>query len=161
MKKSIKIVITLVIATASFTGCETEDKQNKNSENANKLTVTKKGVSCEDESALSILKRIVDKKFNGDFEIEKNNIVVWDYNPVGRYTCKAKIKKVGERKEKKVLPKGDNALMLSVMSEMFAPAQFGISADGGWVHYYTYLTTTSTKENNNLYVEIFTEESGN
>ena len=49
--------------------------------------------------------------------------------------------------------------MLSVMNQMFAPAQYGIDADGGWVNYYTYVTTTSTKENRHMYVEIFSDES--
>ena len=118
---------------------------------------TKKGVSCEDEGALEVLKGIVDKKFNGNFEIEKNNIVVWNYNAVGRYTCKAKIKKVGERKKKTELSKDKNVAMLSVMNQMFAPAQYGIGADGGWINYYTYVTTASTKENRHMYVEIYSE----
>jgi hypothetical protein len=46
------------------------------------------------------------------------------------------------------------------MSQILAPAQYGIGADGGWVNYYTYVTTTSTKDNRHLYVEIFTEEGG-
>jgi hypothetical protein len=164
MKTISKTTTALAVIALFFTGCETEDKLNKISENIEKLTQVKsvnKGVSCDDESALEVLKSIVDKKFNGDFEIEKNNIVVWDYNEVGRYTCKAKIKKVGEKKEKIELPKDKNAAMLSVMSQMFAPAQYGIGIDGGWVNYYTYVTTASTKENRHMYVEIFSEESGN
>ena len=163
MKTISKITMALAVAALFFTGCETEEKINKISENIEKLTQVKsvnKGVSCDDEGALEVLKSIVDKKFNGDFEIEKNNIVIWDYNTVGRYTCKAKIKKVGERKEKPKVSKDKNAAMLAVMSQMFAPAQYGIGADGGWVNYYTYVTTSSTKENRHMYVEIFTEESG-
>ena len=162
MKTILKTTMILAVVATLFTGCETEEKINKISENIEKLTQVKRvtsGVSCEDEGALKVLKSIVDKKFNGDFEIEKNNIVVWDYNSVGRYTCKAKIKKVGEKKEKIELPKDENAAMLSVMSQMFAPAQYGIGNDGGWVNYYTYVTTSSTKENRQMYVEIFTEES--
>ena len=158
--KMIKTTLGLAIATTLFTGCETEDKLNKIANSLEDLAPSKKGVSCEDEGALGVLKSIVDKKFNGDFEIEKNNVVIWDYNNVGRYTCKAKIKKVGEKKKKTELPKDKNAAMLSVMSQMFAPAQYGISEDGGWVNYYTYITTTSTKENRHYYVEIFTEENG-
>jgi len=157
-------ITTMILAVAAlfFTGCETEEKINKISENIEKLTQVKhvkSGVSCEDKGALEVLKRIVDKKFNGDFEIEKNNIVIWDYNAVGRYTCKAKIKKVGEIKKKEALPKNETAAMLSVMNQMFAPAQYGIGIDGGWVNYYTYETTTSTKENRHMYVEIFTENN--
>ncbi len=164
MKTILKTTIPLAVAALFFTGCETEEKINKISENIEKLTQVKnvnKGVSCEDKGVLDILKRIVDKKFNGNFEIEKNNVVIWDINSVGRYTCKAKIKKVGERKEKPKVSKDKDAAMLAVMSQMFAPAQYGIGSDGGWVNYYTYVTTASTKENRHMYVEIFTEESGN
>ena len=136
-----------------------EEKLDKIANNLEGLVQIRKGVSCEDEGALEVLKSIVDKKFNGDFEIVKNNIVIWDYNAVGRYTCKAKIKKVGERKEKKKLPKDTNAAMFAVMNQMFAPAQYGISENGGWINYYTYVTTSSTKENRHLYVEIYSNES--
>jgi hypothetical protein len=154
MKTILKTTMVLAVAATLFTGCDTEDKLNKISENIEKLTQVQKGVSCEDEGALEVLKSIVDKKFNGDFEIEKNNIVVWDHNEVGRYTCKAKIKKVGERKKKEKLPKDKDALMLSVMSQILVPVQYGIGSDGGWVNYYTYVTTTSTKDNRHLYVEM-------
>ena len=157
--KILKTTIILVMAVTLFTGCGTDDKPNKIASEVEGVVQEKKGVSCEDEGAIEVLKSIVDKKFNGDFEVETNNIIVWDYNAVGRYTCKAKIKKVGERKEKRKLPKNENAAMLSVMSQMFAPAQYGIGSDGGWINYYTYVTTTSTKENRHLYVEIYSEES--
>jgi len=162
MKTILKTTMVLAAGVLFFTGCDTEEKINKISENIEKLTQVEsvnKGVSCEDKEALEVLKSIVDKKFNGDFEIEKNNIVIWDYNDVGRYTCKAKIRKVAERKEKTELPKDKNAAMLSAMSQLFAPAQYGISEDGGWVNYYTYETTSSTKENRHMYVEIFTDGS--
>jgi len=155
----LKTTILLAIAATFFTGCETEEKLNKIENSLEVLVERKKGVSCEDEAALEVLKSIVDKKFNGNFEIEKNNIVVWDYNAVGRYTCKAKIKKIGESKKKTELSKDKNVAMLSVMSQMFAPAQYGIGADGGWIHYYTYVTTASTKENRHMYVEIYSEGS--
>jgi len=164
MKTILKTTIALAVTALFFTGCETEEKINKISENIEKLTQVehvKSGVSCEDDGVLEVLKSIVDKKFNGDFEIEKNNIVIWDHNSVGRYTCKAKIKKVGERKKKEALPKNETAAMLSVMNQMFAPAQYGIGDDGGWVNYYTYVTTASTKENRHLYVEIFTDADEN
>lgn len=152
MKTTIlKTTMVLAVSVVFFTGCETTNKFNE---------VEKKGVSCEDKGALSVLKNIVDKKFNGDFEIEKDNIVIWDYNAAGRYTCKAKIKKIGERKAKKVVSKNDTENMLAVMNQILAPAQYGIAENGGWVNYYTYVTTASTKENRHLYVQIFTEESG-
>jgi hypothetical protein len=163
MKTILKTTIALVVIALFFTGCETEDKLNKISENLEKLAqvqrVEKKGVSCEDNDVLDILKRIVDKKFNGDFEIDKNNIVIWEYNAVGKYTCKSKIKKVGERKEKEKVSNDKNAAMLAIMNQVLAPAQYGIGAEGGWVNYYTYETTTSTKENRHLYVEIFSESN--
>lgn len=148
MKKTIlKTTMVVTLAAMLFTGCETTNTE-------------KKGVTCDDKGALKTLKSIVDKKFNGDFEIEKDNIVIWDYNPVGRYTCRSKIKKIGEQKEKKSAPKNDELAALMAMSQLFAPAQYGIGEKGGWVNYYTYETTASTRKNRNLYVEIFTEESG-
>ena len=151
MKKTIlKTTIAILLTGVIFTGCETGEK----------LTQHKKGVSCDDKGALKILKSIVDRKFNGDFEIEKNNIVIWDYNDVGRYECRAKIKKVGESKTKKEVKKNDTENMFAVMNQILAPAQYGISESGGWVNYYTYVTTTSTKKDRHLYVEIFTEENG-
>lgn len=146
MLKAIAGITLGLLFIASFTGCESEGK----------FTQSNKGVSCDDRDALEILKRIVDRKFNGDFEIDKENIVIWDYNPVGRYTCQAKIKKVGEQKNKKETPKNDTEDMLAVMNQIFAPVQYGISENGGWVNYYTYETTKGS-----LYVEIFTDKSKN
>lgn len=152
MNSILRTVFLLIAFGVLFTGCETGDKFVKH----------KKGVPCDDKGALKTLKSIVDKKFNGDFEILKDEIVVWDYNDVGRYECRAKIKKIGEIKDKKKIAtsKNDTQMALEVMSQMFAPAQYGIFESGGWVNYYTYETTTSTQENRNLYVEIFTEDSG-
>jgi hypothetical protein len=152
MKKTIlktTMTLALVLTAALFTGCE-QDKQ---------TFKTKKGVSCEDRGALEVLKSIVDKKFNGDFEIEKDNIVVWDYNSVGRYSCRAKIKKVGEQKTKKSASKNADMDALMAMSQLFAPAQYGIGEKGGWINYYTYETTTSSKKNRSLYVEIYTDDA--
>jgi len=147
--KAIVGISLAVVFMACFSGCESGGKFERAS----------KGVACDDKVALKVLKRIVDEKFNGDFEIEKDNIVIWDYNPVGRYSCRAKIKKVGEQKNKKVTTTDDTDNILSVMSQIMAPAQYGISEEGGWVSYYTYETTTSTKKNRQLYVEIFTDNA--
>jgi len=147
--KAIVGISLAVIFMVYFSGCESNEK----------FQTPSKGVVCDDKGALKILKSIVDNKFNGDFEIEKNNIVIWDYNPVGKYTCQAKIKKVGEQKNKKDTPKIDPDNILAAMSQIMAPAQYGISEDGGWVKYYTYETTASTKKNRHLYVEIFTDVS--
>jgi hypothetical protein len=158
-----KITFGLVAAAVFFSGCKTEDTLESMAKNLDKLTQTKerqKGVSCEEKDVLEVLKSIVDKKFNGDFQIEKDAIVIWDYNSVGRYTCRARIKKVGERKEKTKLPDNENEAALAILGQIFTPAQFGIGNDGGWINYYTYVTTASSKENRHLYVEIFTEEGG-
>jgi len=149
MKKITLTIITLALSTMLMTGCNSDGK----------TFASNKGVSCENTDAMELLKSIVDKKFNGDFEIDKNNIVIWDYNPVGRYTCKAKIKRVGEQKAKKSTSNQDlDALM--IMSQMLAPAQYGIGKEGGWVNYYTYQTTAASKKHNYFYVEIFSDEEG-
>ncbi len=141
--KKLTLGLALLALTTLFSGCD-----------VNGDSIAKKGTSCEKKDAVAILKRIVDRKFNGDYEIESDNIIVWDYNPVGRYTCKAKIKKVAEAKKKSTdKDKDPDAAMIAVMAELLAPAQFGISKEGGWVNYYTYETTKHS-----LYVEIFTDE---
>jgi len=150
----------LTVGALLFTGCETDKKLDKIAENLEGLVTVKKGVSCEDKGVLEVLKRIVDKKFDADFKIEEENIVIWDYNSVGRYTCRAKIKKVGEHKNKTASSTDKDVAMLAVLTQMYAPAQFGITAEGGWINYYTYVTTASSKEDRHLYVEIFTEKSG-
>ena len=61
---------------------------------------------------------------------------------------------------KDALPKNKDLAMLAVMGQMFAPAQYGITEEGGWINYYTYETTASTKENRHMYVEIFSDEKG-
>ena len=144
-----KTIIAIILAATLFSGCES----------GGTTTASKKGITCDDRGALELLKKIVDRKFNGDFEIEKDNIVIWDYNPVGKYTCQAKIKKVGESKAKKEMSGNDTENVLAAMNQIFAPAQYGISENGGWVSYYTYETTTSTKKNRHLYVEIFTDDA--
>lgn len=160
MSRIYKTIVSITAVSFFLTGCDTDKKLDQIIKNLQTLSSSGKGVSCEDADALQLLKQIVDRKFDGDFEVEKDNIVVWDYNHVGRYTCKAKIKKVGEKKEKTELPKDDTAAMMAMMNQMFAPAQYGIGSNGGWVNYYTYTTTASTKENRHLYVEIFTEDTG-
>ena len=161
MRTAMKTTLVLAAATL-FTGCESEETLNKIAVSMEKLSSQTKesraGIPCEDEDALEVLKSIVDKKFHGNFEIEKEKIVIWDYNGVGRYTCKAKIKKVGERKGKEALPKNKDLAMLTVMGQMFAPVQYGITEEGGWINYYTYETTSSSKENRHMYVEIFSNE---
>lgn len=153
MRNMITTGLVLTVIAGFFAGC-TPDEQRTPVHTEQSRT----GVSCEDESALEVLKSIVDKKFNGDYEIEKKNIVIWDYNSVGRYTCRAKIKKVGKSKQKKALPKDKELAMLAVMGEMFAPAQYGIGPDGGWINYYTYVTTASNRKNRHFYVEIFSNQ---
>ena len=144
-----KTIMTMILAATLFSGCESDGT----------TVASKKGVTCDDRGALKLLKKIVDRKFNGDFEIEKDNIVIWDYNPVGKYTCQAKIKKMGERKVKKEISKDDTENVLAAMNQIFAPANYGISESGGWVSYYTYETTVSTRKNRHLYVEIFTDDA--
>ncbi len=152
MKTIVKTTMAMMAAAALMTGCNnilTGEKPE---------SVLHKGINCDDSAALDVLKSIVDQKFNGDFEIEKSNIVVWDYNPVGRYTCKAKIKRVGDNTKKKPTSKSSELDALMMMSTMFAPAAYGISNEGGWVNYYTYTTTMSNRKNRHLYVEIFSDD---
>jgi len=156
-------ILVMIVSGFFLSGCEAEQKIDQVIEKLDEISTSEvpKGVPCDDAGALKVLKRIVDRKFDGDFEIEKENIVIWDYNPVGRYTCKAKIKKASEQKEKQELPKDETAAMFTVMNQMFAPANYGISSDGGWVNYYTYTTTNAKEKDRHLYVELFTEANEN
>ena len=164
MKRKVT-TIGLVCVAIFFSGCEMEEKLYTRIDNiSNSLetlvelskeansssTTVKKGFSCDNKDVLKSLKNIVNNKFNGDFKVEKENIVIWDYNSVGRYTCKAKIKKVGKRKRNISSRENDNELMYSMLGEILAPSKYTISKDGRWVNYYTYVTTTS-----NMYVELF------
>ncbi len=110
-------------------------------EQQQKSTGAQKGITCDNASALETLKSLMDKNSDGEYEVDKANIVVWDYNPVGRYTCRAKVKKIGEKN-----PLGKE--ISSMMSGMI----YGLS-DGGWVHYHTYITT---KDEDNFYVGLDT-----
>jgi hypothetical protein len=89
-------------------------------------------------AALETLKSLMDKNSDGDYTIDTDNIVIWDYNPVGRYQCRAKVKKVGD---KNPLGKDINSFMSTL---------YGLK-EGGWVHYHTYITTA---DENNFYVSL-------
>ena len=98
----------------------------------------KKGTSCESKVAINTLTSVVNKNTNKQYAIDENNIVIWDYNPVGRYMCKAKLKKVSDKNTNKT------------QIAPYISAVYGIS-DGGWVTYQTYETTA---KDDRLYVEI-------
>jgi hypothetical protein len=137
-----------------FTACKLEDKLD---ERVDKITTSletiakssqilsqqrAKGFSCDDEDALQRLQEMVKHEFGSNFEIDRDNIVIWSQNSVGRYTCKVKVKK---REKKKKKSSADNDLVYTVLGKMFATDKHGVGKDGGWINYYTYLTTTQKK----------------
>ena len=65
--KFYNIVVAAALALF-FTGCDTEKKIDSIADNLEKLVGTTKGVSCENEEVLKLLKSIVDKKFNEALE---------------------------------------------------------------------------------------------
>ena len=105
----------------------------------------KKGFSCENAAVLKALKQLIDKNADANYIVDRSNIVIWDYNPVGRYDCRAKVKKVGNRNPlgKKINP-------------FISNTRYGLK-DGGWVYYHTYITT---KDNDKFYVGIKDRKKG-
>jgi len=151
MKKT--LLLTAALGTMLlYTGCDSVDKAEAHMEKIEaklesiekqlakeQSTEVKKGVPCDNTFALQSLKNLMDKHSDGEYEIDLNNIVVWDYNPVGRYNCRAKVKKISD---KNPLGKKIDSYMSSLL--------YGLS-DGGWVHYHTYITTA---DENNFYVGL-------
>jgi len=98
----------------------------------------KKGIPCDNTSALETLKSLMDKNSDAEYVVDTKNIVIWEYNPVGRYQCRAKVKKVGD---KNPLGKEINIFMSTL---------YGLK-EGGWIHYQTYITTA---DESNFYVTL-------
>jgi len=140
----------IVGAGMSLTGCDSVDKAEAYAQKMEKSLVNierkleklgekpKKGIACDNGLALETLKSLMDKNSDGEYAVDKQNIVIWDYNSVGRYTCKVKVKKIAD---KNPLGKDINAFLSKL---------YGLH-DGGWVHYHTYITT---QDENNFYVGI-------
>jgi hypothetical protein len=147
------MVLLLGLSTV-FTACKLEEKIDERVDKiTNSLEIiaksTKtlaekkdKGFPCDDEDALERLQEMVKHEFGSSFEIDRDNIVIWSQNSVGRYTCKAKVKKVKKKKKKS---SSDNDLVYTVLGKMFASDKHGVGKDGGWINYYTYLTTSKKK----------------
>jgi len=128
---------TLLIALGlSFTACEQSDN-----------FLGKKGMQCDSKEIVALTEQILNNQVlkNGNLKIDSNNIVVWDYNKVGRYYCKAKVNGINN----------DNKL------NPYLLIQYGLSFDSktnqisGWVNYNTYKTT----QGGGYYVQIETKEN--
>ena len=110
------IVLTLVLGSFLITGCDIPLQ-------------SKKGIGCDNKKVTEVLEGLLQKNGDAVYKVDTANIIVWDYNDVGRYTCKAKIIKTGEKSKSEIAP--------------YLSLAYGIK-DGGWVNYHTYITTADS-----------------
>ena len=130
MKKIILNSLFLCGMILLFSGCEEVDK-----------LIGKAGMKCDSQEVISLTEEILNNQImkNSNLKLDINNIVVWDYNKVGRYECKAKVNGLSQK-----------GIYGSWMLKLY-----GLSLDektnkiSGWIKYNTYKTTT-----NGYYVEI-------
>lgn len=112
----------LIALGLSFTACEQSDN-----------FFGKEGMQCDNKEIVDLAEEILNKQIldDGTLKIDSNNIVIWDYNKVGRYHCKAKVS--GVNKDENV-----NYLTLRTYGLNFDSKTKEIS---GWIDYNTYKTT--------------------
>ena len=123
MKKIILNTILLCGIGFGFSGCDEVDN-----------LVGKSGMKCDSEKIISLAEQILNNQImkESNLKLDITNIVVWDYNKVGRYECKAKVNGLSEK-----------GITGSWMLKLY-----GLSLDektnkiSGWVKYNTYKTTT-------------------
>ena len=117
----------------SFTACEQSDN-----------FLGKSGMKCDSKEIVSLTEQILNNQIlkNGTLKIDPENIVVWDYNKVGRYYCKAKVSGINNDDNL-------NSYMLMSYGLSFNSKSKEIS---GWVNYNTYKTT----KGGGYYVQIET-----
>jgi len=128
---------TLFVALGlSFTACEQSDN-----------FLGKPGMKCDSKEIISLTEKILNNQIlkNGSLKIDPNNIVVWDYNKVGRYYCKAKVS--GLNNDDKL-----NRYLLIPYGLSFNSKTNQIT---GWINYNTYRTT----KNDGYYVQIETKKN--
>lgn len=127
----------LIIALGvGFTACEQVDN-----------FLGKKGMQCDSKEIVSLTEEILNNQIlkNGTLKIDPNNIVIWDYNKVGRYSCKAKVN--GKNNDDRLNP--------------YLLPQYGLRLNSktnqisGWVNYNTYKTT----QGDGYYVQIETHKN--
>jgi len=131
-----KLIIGIFITLGlSFTACE-----------QSYTFLGKSGMKCDSKEIISLTERILNNQVlkNGSLHIDPNNIVIWNYNKVGRYECKAKVS--GNNNDKNL-----NEYLL---------IPYGLEYDSktnkinGWINYNTYETT----KGDGYYVQIETKK---
>ena len=133
MKLNIIKNALLLALGLSFTACEQADN-----------FLGKEGMKCDSKEIVSLTEQILNNQIlkKGTLKIDPENIVVWDYNKVGRYSCKAKVSGINS---------SDN------LNTYILPL-YGLSLNSktneinGWVNYNTYKTT----KGGGYYVQIET-----
>jgi len=131
------VKITLMLSLGlSFTACEQADN-----------FLGKEGMKCDSKEIISLTEQILNNQIlkKGTLTIDPENIVVWDYNKVGRYYCKAKVSGINHNDDL-------NTYMLIPYGLSFDSKSNKIS---GWVNYNTYKTT----KGGSYYVQIETNKN--
>lgn len=130
MKKNLLKSLLICGVGLLLSGCDETDK-----------LIGKDGMKCDNNEVVSLTEKILNNQImkNSNLKLDINNIVVWDYNKVGRYECKAKVSGLLEK---------------DIGGRWILPL-YGLSVDkqtnkiAGWIKYNTYTTTTDS-----YYVEI-------
>ena len=136
MKFNLMKTILLLSLGLSFTACDQADN-----------FFGKEGKKCDSQDIISLTEDILNSQIlnKGTLKIDQNNIVIWEYNKVGRYNCKAKVSGINHDDEL-------NRYML---------IPYGLSLDSktneisGWINYNTYETT----KGGGYYVQIETNKN--
>ena len=131
MKRYVINGILVIIFGLSFTACQQLDN-----------LLGKPGMQCDSKKIVSLTEQILNNQIleNGSLKIDPNNIVIWDYNKVGRYYCKAKVSGINNDKNL-------NPYLLIPYGLKYDAKTNKIS---GWINYNTYKTT----KGNSFYVQI-------
>lgn len=130
MKKRLFNSILVCSIIVLFNGCDEVDN-----------LFGKSGMKCNNQEVINLTEQILNNQImkNSDLKLDLNNIVVWDYNKVGRYECKAKVNGVSKN---------------GIEGTWILPV-YGLSINkennkiSGWIKYNTYKTTQEM-----FYVEI-------
>ncbi len=131
----IKITIILSLGL-SFTSCQQIDN-----------FFGKEGKKCNSQDIITLTEDILNSQIlkDGTLKIDQKNIVVWDYNKVGRYNCKAKVSGINH----------DDALNRYMLIPYGLSLNSKTNEISGWIDYNTYKTT----EGGGYYVQIETKKN--
>jgi len=131
------IKTTLIFSLGlSFTACQQTDN-----------FFGKEGKKCDSQDIISLTEDILNSQIlkDGTLKIDQKNIVVWDYNNVGRYSCKAKVSGINN----------DDKLNRYMLIPYGLSLNSKTNEISGWINYNTYQTT----QGGGYYVQIETNKN--